>query len=65
MQELSRGRFLRRVGGGAVVAVVGVALPASALADDDQDRANVRLVAASKRLTPHLVHDLARSRVGA
>ena len=52
MHELSRGRFLRRVGGGVVVAAaVGVALPASALADDDQDRANVRLVAASKRLT--------------
>jgi hypothetical protein len=34
-----------------VVAAVGVALPASALADDDQDRANVRLVAATKRLT--------------
>jgi hypothetical protein len=28
-----------------------VALPTSALADEDQDRANVRLVAASKRLT--------------
>jgi hypothetical protein len=51
MHELSRGRFLRRVGGGAVVATVGVALPVNALADDDQDRANVRLVAASKRLT--------------
>jgi hypothetical protein len=51
MRELSRGGFLRRVGGGAVVAAVGLGLPAGALADDDQDRANVRLVAASKRLT--------------
>src|SRR4051794_16259683 len=51
MGELSRGRFLRSVGGGAAVAAVGLALPASVLADDDQDRANVRLVAASKRLT--------------
>src|SRR4051812_2299879 len=51
MRELSRGGFLRRVGGGAVVTVAALALPASARPDDDQDRANVRLVAASKRLT--------------
>src|SRR3954452_11249202 len=51
MRELSRGGFLRRLGGGAVVAAAGLTLPANALGDDDQDRANVRLVAASKRLT--------------
>jgi hypothetical protein len=39
------------MGGGAAVTAAGLALPASVLADDDQDRANVRLVAASKRLT--------------
>src|SRR5215470_14240525 len=51
MGKVSRGGFLRQVGAGAVGAAVGVALPATAWADDDQDRANVRLVAASKRLT--------------
>src|SRR4051794_38671513 len=51
MRQLSRGRFLRTAGGGVALAAVGVALPTSALADEEQDRASVRLVAASRRLT--------------
>jgi hypothetical protein len=52
MTNLSRGAFLRRAGAGAAgFALMGGAVPA--LGDTDGDLANVRLVAATKRLSNH------------
>jgi Ferritin-like domain len=49
--HLSRRTLLRRVGALTVVGGLAVANPLSALADDDLDFANLRLMASAKRLT--------------